>query len=410
MLASPMDPGPRAAFNRAWTPELYARYCQRLEQALGPIPFRLAETPFFIAPALRNALTRSAVEIVHQLARPELLRELMKIIPAKYDTPGMDPLPSCVQVDFAITPAPGGGLEGKVVELQAFPSGHAMMTFFADAWDAELTGQPELAGDWTCCLLPRADALALMRDTILGGERPEHVALVDFEPHQQKTVPDFVATEKLFGVESACATELVKKGRKLYRRKGDELIPVRRIYNRMVFDELEKKGYQLPFEWNEELDVTWCSHPNWYWPWSKYSLPFLDHPAVPRATFLSDLKEVPADLSRYVLKPLFSFAGAGVVIDVTPQDLATVPVAQRHDWVLQEKIVYAPAIHAPDGTEVKAEVRVMLLRPPGAPELRPLVHLVRLSRGKMLGVDQNRGLTWVGASVGLWRADTLPRT
>jgi hypothetical protein len=405
-----MDPGPRAAFNRAWTPELYAQYCGRLEQALGPIPFRLAETPFFIAPALRDAVTRSAVEIVHQLARPELLRELMKIIPAKYDTPGMDPLPNCVQVDFAITPAPGGGLEGKVVELQAFPSGYAMMTFFADAWDAELKDRPGLGGDWTCCLLPRAEALSLMRDTILAGERPEHVALVDFEPHQQKTVPDFVATEKLFGVESACATELVKEGRKLYRRKGEELIPVKRIYNRMVFDELEKKGYQLPFQWNEGLDVTWCSHPNWYWPWSKYSLPFLEHPAVPKATFLSDLKQLPSDLSRYVLKPLFSFAGAGVVIDVTPKDLAAVPVEQRHGWVLQEKIVYAPAIHAPDGTEVKAEVRVMLLRPPGAPELRPVIHLVRLSRGKMLGVDQNRGLTWVGASVGLWREDSLRRT
>ena len=405
-----MDPGPRAAFNRAWTPEPYAQYCGRLEQALGPIPFRLAETPFFIAPALRDAVTRSAVEIVHQLARPELLRELMKIIPAKYDTPGMDPLPNCVQVDFAITPAPGGGLEGKVVELQAFPSGYAMMTFFADAWDAELKDRPGLGGDWTCCLLPRAEALSLMRDTILAGERPEHVALVDFEPHQQKTVPDFVATEKLFGVESACATELVKEGRKLYRRKGEELIPVKRIYNRMVFDELEKKGYQLPFQWNEGLDVTWCSHPNWYWPWSKYSLPFLEHPAVPKATFLSDLKQLPSDLSRYVLKPLFSFAGAGVVIDVTPKDLAAVPVEQCHGWVLQEKIVYAPAIHAPDGTEVKAEVRVMLLRPPGAPELRPVIHLVRLSRGKMLGVDQNRGLTWVGASVGLWREDSLRRT
>jgi len=402
-----MDPGPRTAFNRAWTPDLYRRYCARLEKALGPIPFRLAETPFFISPALRGAMTRSAVEIVEQLSRPALLTELKKVIPARYDTPGMDPIPNCVQVDFAITPAPGGGLEGKVVELQAFPSGYAMMTVFADAWDAELKTQPGLEGDWTCCVLPRPEALALMRDTILGGEQPEHVALVDFEPHQQKTVPDFVATERLFGVESACATELVKEGRKLYRRKDGKLIPLRRIYNRMVFDELEKKGYRLPFQWNEELDVTWCSHPNWYWPWSKYSLPFLDHPAVPKATFLSDLQSVPKDLSRYVLKPLFSFAGAGVVIDVTPEDIARVPPEQRHGWVLQEKIVYAPAIHAPDGTEVKAEVRVMLLRPPDAPKLRPVIHLVRLSRGKMLGVDQNKGLDWVGASVGLWRASTL---
>jgi hypothetical protein len=394
----------RPIFNRAWTPELYARYRARLEAAVGPIPFSLAETPFFLTPALRDSLTRSASEIVQQLAQPALLRELMKVIPAKYDTPGMDALPNCVQVDFAITPAPGGGLEGKVVELQAFPSGYAMMTFFADAWAAEFQSIPGLAGEWSCFALPREQGMKLMRDTILGGEAPEAVALVDFEPQLQKTVPDFVATERLFGVESVCATELVKQGRELFRRKDGRLLPVRRIYNRMVFDELEQKGYQLPFSWNEPLDVTWCSHPNWYWPWSKYSLPFLHHPAVPKATFLSELQTLPHDLSRYVLKPLFSYAGSGVVIDVTPEDIARVPPEQRHGWVLQEKITYAPAIHAPDGSEVKAEVRVMLLRPPDAPALRVAIHLVRLSRGKMLGVDQNKGLRWVGGSVGLWRA------
>lgn len=399
-----MDAAYRPHFNRAWTPELYGRYRARLEKALGPIPFALAETPFFVTAELRDALTRSATEIVQQLAEPALLRELMKVIPAKYDTPGMDALPNCVQVDFAITPKPGGGLEGKVVELQAFPSGYAMMTFFADAWAAEVQSIPGLAGGWSCFVLPRERGMTLMRDTILGGEQPESVALVDFEPQLQKTVPDFVATERLFGVESVCATELVKQGRQLFRKKGGRLLQVRRIYNRMVFDELEHRGYQLPFEWNEPLDVTWCSHPNWYWPWSKYSLPFLRHPAVPKSAFLSEVKQLPADLSGYVLKPLFSFAGSGVVIDVTPEDIARVPADQRTGWVLQEKVTYAPAIHAPDGSAVKAEVRVMLLRPPDAPALTPLIHLVRLSRGKMLGVDQNKGLSWVGGSVGLWRA------
>jgi hypothetical protein len=398
-----VDSAYRPAFNRAWTPALYGHYRARLEAALGPIPFALAETPFFMTPQLRDALTRSSTEIVQELAQPALLRELMKVIPAKYEAPGMDALPNCVQVDFAITPAPGGGLEGKVVELQAFPSGYAMMTFFADAWAAELQAIPGLEGGWSCFVLPREQGMKLMRDTILGGEPPEAVALVDFEPQLQKTVPDFVATERLFGVETVCATELVKQGRRLFRRKDGHLVQVRRIYNRMVFDELEQKGYQLPFQWNEPLDITWCSHPNWYWPWSKYALPFLKHPAVPRATFLSEVKELPKDLSGYVLKPLFSYAGSGVVIDVKPEDIERVPAEQRHGWVLQEKITYAPAIRAPDGSEVKAEVRVMLLRPPEAPALQAVIHLVRLSRGKMLGVDQNKGLTWVGGSVGLWR-------
>ena len=348
------------------------------------------------------------MEIVDQLSRPALLAELKQIIPGRYDTPGMDPLPNCVQVDFAITPAPGGGLEGKVVELQAFPSGYAMMTVFADAWDAELKTQPGLEGDWTCCVLPRAEAMALMRDTILGGERPEHVALVDFEPHQQKTVPDFVATEKLFGVESACATELVKEGRKLFRHKDGKLIPLRRIYNRMVFDELETEGVPAAVRVEREARRHLVQPPQLVLAMEQVLTAVPRAPRrCPRRRSSRISKTLPADLSRYVLKPLFSFAGAGVVIDVTPEDIARVPAEQRHGWVLQKKIVYAPAIHAPDGTEVKAEVRVMLLRPPEAPKLRPAIHLVRLSRGKMLGVDQNRGLTWVGASVGLWRADSL---
>ena len=399
-----MDPGPRTAFNRGWTPELYRRYVERLQSRLGEIPFRLAETPFFLSAALRDSLNRSAVEIVAQLSRPALLAELQKAIPDRYRAPGMDPLPSCLQVDFAITPAPGGGLEGKVVELQAFPSGYAMMLGFARAWTEVLQSVPEMEGPWSCCVLPDAQATRLLGDTILGGEEPESVVLVDFQPEHQKTRPDFVATRQLFGVDPVCPTELVKEGRRLFRRTGDgRRVQVRRIFNRMVFDELEKKSYQLPFAWSDDLDVTWCSHPNWYWTWSKVSLPYLEHPAVPRARFLSDVDTFPDDLSGYVLKPLFSFAGSGVVIDVRPLDVEHIPRQQRGGWVLQEKISYAPAIRTPDDLEVKAEVRVMLVRPPAAATLVPIIHLVRLSRGKMLGVDQNKGLDWVGASVGLWR-------
>ena len=136
---------------------------------------------------------------------------------------------------------------------------------------------------------------------------------------------------------------------------------------------------------------------------TKFSLPHLDHPAVPKTWYLDELPEIPSDLDDYVLKPLFSFAGSGVKVDVTRADLDAIPADQRHQWVLQRKITYANAITMPEGHGVKAEVRVMLLRPPGAAELEPIIALVRLSRGKMLGVDFNKGLTWVGGSVGMWR-------
>jgi hypothetical protein len=401
-----LDTKPRDAFNRAYAPEVYKRYRHALEAQLGHFPFQVAETPLFISPRLRDQLAKEAVEITAQLSKPQLLEKMKGAIPDRYRAPGMDPLPNCVQVDFALCQGKDGELEGKVVELQAFPSGYAMMSFMADAWNETIREIPGLEGKWTCFInMKPKEALELMRRTILGFEKPEDTVLVDFEPELQKTSPDFIATKRLFGVEAVCATKLIKKGRQLFYEKNGKLQQVRRIYNRMVFDELEVKGYKLQWDFRDDLDITWCSHPNWYWVWSKYSLPFLDHPAVPKARFLSELDKVPEDLSGYVLKPLFSFAGSGVVIDVTPADVAKVPAEQRDKWVLQDKITYAPAFNAPDGAPVKAEIRVMLLRPPDSKELTPIIDLVRLSRGKMLGVDHNKGMTWVGGSVGIWRQE-----
>jgi hypothetical protein len=398
-----MDPQRRPHFNAAFNDALFRRFIGRLERDVGPIPFTVAETPLFFTQELLQTLVRHAQEIVGQLSTPERLEVLKRAIPDRYRVPGMDPLPNCVQVDFALTEKPGGGLDGRVVELQAFPSLYALMVLFADAWKAELNELPGLAGDWTCLLTPTREAgIELMRQTIVADCDPSEVVLVDLEPEQQKTSSDFVATRKLFGVESCCVTKLKVDGKKLYRERDGKRVPVKRIYNRMVFDELEVKKAAVPFRWNDELDVTWCSHPNWYWVWSKYSLPHLDHVAVPKARYLSELKEIPADLGNYVLKPLFSFAGSGVVVDVDRAAIDRVPAEQRSGWVLQDKITYANAIRMPDGNGVKAEVRVMLLRPPGGKELTPLIPLVRLSRGKMLGVDFNKNLSWTGGSVGIW--------
>ena len=398
----------RRAYNLAFRPELYQAYLARLEKVVGcSIPFRVAETPLFIPAPLRDRLARHATEIVRQISRPALIEKMKLAIPPHLDVPGMDALPNCVQVDFAIVRGPDGELDGRVVELQAFPSLYALMVLQSEAFAEELRTIPGLDKPWSIYFsgLDRAAFVERLRRAVLGGEAPESVVLLDLDPINQKTYPDFVATKLLIGVDAVCPTTLIREGRKLYRRVGGELVQVKRLYNRVVFDELEAKKVELPFRYTDDLDVTWCSHPNWYWTWSKYTLPFIDHPAVPRARRLSELDRVPDDLSRYVLKPLFSFAGAGVKVDVTPEDLAAVPDEQRSGWLLQEKITYEPALEMPDGNGVKAEVRMMFLRAPDEPEPTLALNLVRLSRGKMLGVDQNRDLTWVGGSVGIWPAE-----
>jgi hypothetical protein len=250
--------------------------------------------------------------------------------------------------------------------------------------------------------LDRDGFVKRLRAAILGGEDPEHVVLLDLDPPLQKTYPDFVATKQLVGIDAVCPTSLVKEGRRLFRKVDGKLVQVRRIYNRIVFDELEVKGSKLPFQYTDDLEVSWCSHPNWYWVWSKFTMPYVDHRAVPKARFVSELTEIPADLEHYVLKPLFSFAGSGVKVDVTRADIDAIPEHQRGGYLLQKKIAYEPALLMPDGNGVKAEVRMMFLRAPEEPEPSLVLNLVRLSRGKMLGVDQNKDLTWVGGSVGLW--------
>ena len=400
-----MDPRFRPVFNQAFGPGLYQKALALLEGRLGPIPFRVAETPLFLTAELRDRLVRHSLEITSQLSRPELLTRCREAIPAHLRVPGMDELPNTVQVDFALVQGEDGGLDGRLIELQGFPSLYALMPAMSESWAEAMASVPGLEGPWSCYVgRDRASALELLGRTLLGGHDPEEVVLVDVDPPTQKTAPDFVATRQLFGIDAVCVTALLQRGDKLFRRKEGREIPVRRIYNRLVFDEVLGKGVPVPFRWTDELDVSWCSHPNWYWAWSKYCLPMLDHPSVPASRLLSEIDRLPDDLSGYVLKPLFSFAGAGVVIDVTPKAVAAVPGPMRDKWILQEKIEYAPAIVMPEGSGVKVEVRVMLARPPDSKSLEPLILLVRLARGKMLGVDFNKDLTWVGGTVGMWPA------
>jgi hypothetical protein len=395
-----MDERFRQLFNSQFTPATYERYVRELSRRLdSTFEFRLAETPLFLPDDFKQKATDSARAIVEQLSDPALIERMKAAIPERWNTPGMDALPNLAQVDFAVV-RENGTLVPKLIELQGFPSLTSLQVVQRDVWKETLAEMDGLDVAWSCWYsgYDRESFLDLARRTIVGLHDPAEVILMDLDPPRQKTWPDFAATKLLFGVDPVDPTTLVRRGRQLFRADGT---PVRRIYNRVVFDELIQKGTQLPFDYREELDVEWAPHPNWYWVWSKYSLPFLRHPSVPRATFVSDLERIPDDLSGYVLKPLFSFAGGGVNIEPTRADIEAIPAGERHAWCLQEKIEYEPALLAADGGGVKIEIRLMFLRPDDEPKPILAQNLVRLSRGKMLGVDFNKQFTWVGSSVAL---------
>ncbi len=402
-----MDLRLRARFNETYSAERYARYRADLERRIGcEIGFRLAETPVFLPPEFRDACATAAREIVAQLSEPERIARMRGSLPERWTYANETPLPSFAVVDFAAVRSADGRFVPKLIELQGFPSLFAFQVEQRDAWSGEL--EPVFGdGAWSCWFggRSRTEYLELLRRTIVGDCDPQCVVLADVEPEKQKTVADFLATKAFFGVEMLDPRALIVRRRKLFRKDaaGRE-IPVERLYYRTIADELEWHAYVLPFAPRDELDVQWAPHPNWFFIWSKSSLPHLDHPAVPRTRLLSELDELPERLSEdYVLKPLFSFAGVGVNLAPTRADIEKIPERAREGWCLQEKIEYGPAIAAADGGAVKLEIRMMFARPDDRPALELVTNLCRLSRGAMLGVDYNKEKSWVGSSVGIWR-------
>ena len=396
-----MIPELRQAYNEAFTPEKYEAYARRLEERSGvTIPFRLAETPVFLPKTLRDEMLAACTDIFRQLSTPEALAWSLEAVPAHLDVPGCDASPTFAVVDFAVVRDANGRLVPRLIELQAFPTLYAFQAVQCEEM-AHLCPDPGRLR-WFLSGLGDATYKKVVGDAILGGVPPENVVLLDLDPPHQKTAVDFAFTEQFWGVRALDPGQIEKKGRELWYDRDGTRTRIRRIYNRLIFDELEASGGQLPFDLREPLDVTWAGHPNWYFRWSKHSLPRLKHPCIPEAVFLSDLPVPPMDLSQWVLKPLFSFAGSGVKVDVTAQDLAAVSPERRSRTLLMRKVDYAPAIPTADGHFSKVEVRVIFVDRGGKPY--PVITLARLAQGQMMGVNYNKDRTWVGSSACLWTA------
>jgi len=400
-----MDAELRARFNAIWSESLVRRAKRDVERRLHcQIPFRFAETPLFLSAQMVERFEAAAREIMAIISEPAFIESQEQYVPPTVSGPGRGSLPQFAVLDFAIVEETDGSLAPRLVELQGFPSLYGFQIMLADVWATTISRAEGMPNQWRIFFggINRNRALALLDQALLNGHEPEDVVLLDLDVHFQKTYPDFAAIRHWFGIDHVAPRDLIRDGNKLYRDVGGQRVRVRRIFQRIVMDELEKKRAELPFRWDEEIDVEWAPHPAWYYLWSKSSLLSIDHPAVPRTTLLSSLDSIPDDLGGYVLKPLYSFAGAGVNVEPTRADVEAVPESERDAWVLQERLDYTPGLKMPDGTGVKAEVRMMFVRP-DADEKMTLVHnLVRLSRGKMIGVDHNKDLPWTGSSVAIW--------
>ena len=399
-----MIPSLRKQFNASFTPDKYQTFLRRIDDACGTrVQFRLSETPCFFPKSLLERMAEDGKVLIRQLVEnPEYRTRSNESIPAEFRVPNEPEHPMFVQVDFGLVRDSNGDLQPKLVELQAFPSLYAYQVTLVHSY-IEAYGLDRLpaSGGRLNYFLSGLDETTyrdLLRRAIVGAHDAENVILMEVHPQEQKTLPDFLLTEKMLGVRTVDIEAIKRQGSQLYYERNGARVPIRRIYNRAIVDELQRKKVKLAFDWRDDVDVEWAGHPNWYFRISKFSIPYLRHESVPKTWFLDQLEQIPDDLQNYALKPLYSFAGLGVVIAPKKEDIEAIPREKRAEYILQERLHFEPVIETPFGG-TKAEVRVMYV---WQDELKAVLTIIRMGRGLMMGVDHNKSMEWVGASAGLY--------
>jgi len=400
-----MVPELRRAFNAAFTEEKHRALLAGLAREVGfAVDFRVSETPIFLDVAVSRRLAEAADDVLAAVTAPGYLEAARRAVPPDLAVPGPEGHPPFLQVDFALTWGAEGELLPQLIELQGFPSLYGFQWLLDRETRRAFPGA--VPDGWTTYFggLDPAGYVERLRRTIVGDEDPESVVLLEIDPDHQKTRIDFVATERLLGIAAVDPRQVFASGGRLvYRRAepggGAREVPIRRLYNRVILDEVTRRGFHLEHLFRRdvaELGAAWVGHPNWFFRISKFSLPFVASRYAPPAYFVSDLATYPADLEHYVLKPLYSFAGLGVELGPTRERLRSLP--RPEEFILQRKVDYAPFVETPD-VPAKAEVRMMYLW--DDPDRRPVLvnNLVRMSKGAMMGVDFNKDKTWIGASL-----------
>jgi len=394
----------RKAYNQAFTEEKYQAFLNSLYSRYNyEIEFRIAETPVFIPKELKHRLFDACDEIIDVITNPDFLKQTERAIPVGKSVPGEDKHAQFLAIDFAICKDNNGDLTPQLIEMQGFPSLFAFQDIISKAYREYF----DIPGhfDYLFSGLSSEAYKKMLGDVITNGHNPENVILMDIEPDKQKTKIDFYSVKEFYGVPAVCISEIIKKGKKLFYLAEGKEIEIKRIYNRVIFDELDKRtDLKLQFNMLDEVDVEWAGHPNWFFRISKFSMPLVKSKYVPESKYLSEyVGSFPADLENYVLKPLFSFAGTGVIYDVKPEDVQS--ITDPENFILQKKIYYDPALETPDGDFVKTEIRMLYLWPYGAQRPIACTNLSRFSKGVMMGVKFNKNKTWVGGSTAFFEPD-----
>jgi hypothetical protein len=396
-----MDPSARKTFNDKFSSEKYELFLQSLNNGLKtPAAFRVAETPVFLTDDFRDKLLAAGEDIINVILQPDFKQLTDRAIPEKWRVANENDHSHFIALDFGVCKDEQGNIVPKLIELQGFPSLYGFQVHLGDTYRTVF----DISKDWDIYFngLDRSSYIDLLKKTIIGPYQPDEVVLMDVNAPEQKTVVDFYLTEEYLGTPVVSLSDLIEKDGKLFYENKGSLKPIKRIYNRLIFDEIESDPdiFNKVVDIRKSFDVEWITHPNWFYRISKFTMPFLGGDYVPETRFLHQIESIPHDLENYVLKPLFSFAGQGVIIDVTKPDIEK--ITDPENWILQQKVHYEPVLQAPDDG-VKVEIRLLYLWPDGERKPTLAINLARLSRGKMIGVRYNKDFDWVGGTIGFMR-------
>ena len=394
-----MIPKYRELFNAQFTDKKYQEFKDDIASDFDYAPtFRLGETPFFISNELKKQLTEGCNEVIALIQKDDFKELTNKALELNIKVPNEDEHTTFLAIDFGICEEDGVVIP-KLIEVQGFPT---LYNYQINLYEKFRKHYPFL-NELTPFInnINTEEYLEILKEVICNHHPEENVILLEIEPEKQNTQIDFLYCHKDIGIPVVCVTDVVKKVNQLfYKNINGDLVLVKRIYNRVIFDELNSRtDLKLNFSFSDDLDVEWAGHPNWFFRISKFILPFLKGKYFIETTLLSDLAVIPEDLENYVLKPLFSFSGSGVIFHVKKEVIEA--VVEKELYILQKKVNYIPIVQSPDG-KVKAEVRVLCTwkKNDVAPTL--LCNLVRLSRGEMIGVKFNKDKDWVGGTLGLF--------
>lgn len=387
-----MIPKYRKQFNEAFSDEKYKELKEILKQKGGIEPgFRISESPIFLTKEFENKLIDASESIISQI-KTLPAETLQKAIPDNCRVPNDTDQPHFFTIDFGVCKNKNGDIEPQLIELQAFPSLYAFQKTYEDTFCEVYPFLSNIRNT-----MPHEDFKQYLKDLIVGDENPENVILLEIFPEKQKTAIDFAVTEQLLGIKTVCLTKVKKKGKKLYYENNGQLVEIKRIYNRVIFDELDRiPDLETAFDFREEVDVKWITHPNWFFKISKFLLPLLKHQFVPKSYFLHEFPE-DENLENFVLKPLFSFAGSGVNLNPTKE--ITDAIEDKENYILQRKVTYEPVFEDINGEFSKAEIRLLYIWRENDERPILLENLGRMTKAAMVNVDFNKkDAIWIGSS------------